>query len=273
MSEYTSYSSSGMSGSAGGAVVSSLSQNGISFHDVKAWTTARERAEVLADELEKELRGQKVNYLGNSKTGSMSHDYAYVEAMLSAFCKIPEFREYTEQTRMTELQEVRNELKVISLAGNDNRAVRTIRSNGLLRRRLEKLAGDVQQELCQIEKKVMRDTTSSVLEELGYLVEKQGGFLRGTRGLTCIWAEVNQFGDLSMDMSGFSGLACVNEMHRIENKMQERGVNIKREVSQPHYRPEGGVLVQQLRQVFPEFKKMKTSSNMVKSRNKVSNFC
>jgi len=135
MSEYNSYSSSGMSGSAGGAVVGSLSQNGISFHDVKAWTTARERADVLAEELQKELRGQQVQSLKNSQKCSMTQDHAFVEAMLSAFCKVPEFREYAEQAKTTELQGIREELKVSRIAEKNNHSGLSNRSADLLRLR------------------------------------------------------------------------------------------------------------------------------------------
>ena len=268
MSEYTSYSSSAMSGGAGAAVVGGFSQQGISFRDVKAWTTARERAEVLAKNVENELRNQEINDFNNSRMCSVEREYVHVEAMLSAFSKVPEFREYAQQAKTIEFQGIKDDLKASRLKRNNF----SESNNGaakLLRSRLEKLAGEVQEELCRVERKVMSDTTSSVLKEMGYLVERKGGLLKGSRGLTCIWAEVNQFGDLSMDMSGFSGLACVEEMHRIENKLKERGVDMKRKASQSHYRPEGGVLVQKIEKVFPEFKKMKTSLSTSTVKEKI----
>ena len=72
---------------------------------------------------------------------------------------------------------------------------------------------------------------------------------------TCIWAETDDFGGLSVDLSGFSGMTCLQEKTHLEHELKKRGVRLQTLDSKPHGRPEGGALVRRLKPLFPEFKK------------------
>ncbi len=64
-----------------------------------------------------------------------------------------------------------------------------------------------------------------------------------------------------MDISGFSGLSCMKEIASVEGELKKRGVLLKRSLSHPHGRPEGGALVKKLQPLFPSFRKVEQIRN------------
>ncbi len=215
--------------------------------------------------MESSLRKQTATMNNKSQSFQGGEDLVRAQAMWSAFSRVPEFREYAAQIKAAEFREL--EQGFSRLSPGLGRGADADRLAG----RLEKLAAEVQRELCQVEQQVVVETVAAALEEEGYLVDRRGGRLKATRGLTCVWAEVDPFAELALDMSGFSGLDCVREMGKIEKRLRAKGLRIERNTTQSHGRPAGGVLAQKLRPLFPEFKRMKPLAGPERQRERVRN--
>lgn len=271
MSEYVSYSTTAMDGGSGGAVREALRRRGIFFHDNQAWATARERTEQLENHLEREMNKCFNSSLGKLATCNAHQQINRLEAMAAAFSQVEAFRVAAETLHSNEIKEVQEELAALRQNEKNQRNSQALANMAIRAQKgFEKFASDVQQELCQLEKKVMFETVSLSLHELGYIVEARGDFLKAIRGQTCIWAETNIYGELSMDLSGFSGFSCMKELARVEAELRKKGVMLQRSASQPHARPEGGALVKKLRPLFPQFKKIKTNHVKSKTKDKVA---
>jgi hypothetical protein len=271
MSEYISYSTTAMDGGSGSAVRQALRRQGIFFHDNKAWATARQRAEQLDKLLKEEMDKYPDNSLNESETSDVQKEINRVTAMFSAFSHVEEFRLGAEALNGLALQGIQRELTKLRQSEKNQKYSQALLTMAIMtEKRIENLASDIQQKLCQVEKKVMFETVSASLHELGYLVEARGHCLRATRGQTCIWAEANPYGELAMDLSGFSGLSCIKEMARVEAELQKRGVILKRSASDSHGKPEGGALVKKLRPMFPKFKSIRHDHVKIKDQNKIT---
>lgn len=191
--------------------------------------------------------------------------------MLSAFCKVSAFKAFAEQKQGTELLSIQKEVRNLSVAlAMDKNWPEIIKACGNTQKRLEGFASGIQEKLCQVEKEVMLETVSAALHEVGYLTEIRGDALKATLGQTCVWAETNQFGELSLDLSGFSGLSCMKEMSRVEGQLKRRGLVLKRSSTNDHGRPEGGVLVKKLRPLFPQFKRIQSNSSRFRDKVKIA---
>jgi hypothetical protein len=255
MSEYASYSTTAMAGGTGGAVRESLKRRGIFFRDDLAWKTARERVGALESALREGLETRSEKCLHDTPLSSTQQEVAKSEAMLEAFCRIPEFKTFTNATQKRAFQDLQDEVASLThYAESNNNKSGLLRCAHRAQKRIEQLAAGAQRGLCKIEKEVMVGAVSKGLNELGYMTEIRGDALKATLGQTCLWAEVNKWGELSIDISGFSGLSCTREMTRVEDQFRKQGLNLKRTASTRHGRPEGGKLVSRLQPLFPEFK-------------------
>ena len=270
MSEYISYSTTAMVGGAGSAVREALRKRGIFFHDARAWATARKRAEELEKLVQQELEARRETGLDESSLNSTQKEIVRLESMLLAFCGVPELAGCAEKTRGRELNSLKAEIKNMRQAmGKSDNMPELLESATNAQKRLEKLATDVQKGLCQVEKEVMVETVSTALHDLGYLVDSRGNSLKATVGQTCVWAETNDFGELFIDLSGFSGLSCMKEMIRVEGQFKKLGLVLKRSTSHSHGRPEGGVLVRKLRPLFPEFRRVESKHDGIKGEGNI----
>jgi len=253
-----------MDGASGSAVREALKQNGIFFHDIKAWATARQRAEELENRLAQEMNKSCNNSLMNIDAGNTRKEINRLDAMVTAFSQVQPFSELAKAKHGKEFKDIHTVLTHLKKSADHTGGLQEVAATAVhTQNRLERLACDVQQELCRVEKEVMLDAVSSSLNDIGYLMETRGDVLRATRGQTCIWAKTNPYGELSMDISGFSGLSCMKEIASVEDELKKRGVLLKRSSSQSHGRPEGGVLVKKLKPFFPSFKNVeKRRSNV-----------
>ncbi len=204
MSEQVSYTTTSLDGSASASIQKSFNRRGIFFHDAKAWEGARQRSRKLEAALKEELENRR--HETSPLTSSQNDEVSRVGAMVNAFESVEAFKEFAEQTRPAELSYMRACLKGLEAsasqkAENNELACSALQAQGSI----ERLATKVQKDLCQIEKRAMTKIAASALSDLGYVVERKGEALKAAMGTTCIWSQTNEYGELSMDLSGFSG--------------------------------------------------------------------
>lgn len=263
MSEYTSYS---VSATPGGAVRETLRRRGIFFHDDAAWQGAEERAEALRKEVRQALDSMSGRNGLAGMDEKMSLETTRLNCMLKSFCKVPAFKAFAEQGRSGDFEKLRGQIAALTYGSKKREP-----HQGLLeavlsaQKTLEGFAASVQRDLCMAEKEAVLDTMASTLTQLGYVVEVKGDVLKATCDQMGVWARANEQGELGIDVSGFSGLSCMQELARIEERLRREGVRMRRTSSTPHGRPEGGVLVNNLRPLFPEFRKIEGKHGSAKT--------
>jgi len=267
MSEYTSYSTAAMDGGSGRAVQEALNKQGILFRNAMAWSSARKRVEELEKNLTQEMGKICTTSLENNLNSNALKEIVRLDAMVSAFSQVEAFKTFAKAKHGKEFEDIHttvSKLKSDSLNSGD---IRNLEKSAIQsQKRLEKLSVNTQKGLCQVERDVMTDAVTSSLCDLGYSIETRGNALKATSGLNCIWASTNKFGELSLDLSGFSGLSCMKETVKVENELKKHGIILNRLSSRPHNKPEGGKLVKKLRPMFPEFKKITGSKAQIESR-------
>ena len=253
MSEYDSYKITAMNGDSGKAVKERLRQRGIFYHDLPAWSTAEQRIRELESRLEEEM-GKNPGI--PSCSGGSQKEVHKLASMLKAFEGVNAFKVVSETLHGEELTSIRHCLGKMCEQIKTEGSCRQLSEYAVgEQNRLARLAAMAQKTLCTEEKAVMLDTMIDSLGALGYQVVRKGNALKGTKMQTCIWAQADDFGGLSVDLSGFSGMACMKEKVNLENELKKRGVRLQTIDSQFHGKPEGAVLVRQLKTQFPEFKK------------------
>lgn len=245
MSENASYTTTAMVESSSANLRDALRSRGIEIWDESAWATARERADQLRETLREELEkraavGCDMGAQSTTRAGSM----------LAAFLRVSAFREVAVQTKEDILTGIKSSLKEAeSLEWIDEGVAKSLEN------RIELLASAVQEDLCRVEREITVAAVARSMSDLGYVVEPRGGSLKGTQGRICLWAEVSHCGDLSLDCSGWSGLACLEEVRRFEVRLVREGLILKKTAENIHGDPKGGVLVQRLEPLFPEFRR------------------
>lgn len=121
-----------------------------------------------------------------------------------------------------------------------------------LQERIESLAMDVHKRLCLVEKEAALLVVREGLQSLGYSLAERSGRLRASRGTTCLWVEADMNNGLSIDVSGHSGLSCQKELKEVQDEFQRRGLVLEKVGSDQHGKPEGGVLAQKMKKMFPD---------------------
>jgi hypothetical protein len=121
-----------------------------------------------------------------------------------------------------------------------------------LEERIESLARDVHERLCLAEKEASLLVVREGLQSLGYSLAARSGRLRASRGTTCLWVEADMNSGLSIDVSGHSGLSCQKELEEVQAEFQRRGLVLEKVGSDQHGKPEGGVLAQKMKKMFPD---------------------
>jgi hypothetical protein len=261
MSETVSYNARTLNGKAGRAVLENLKSRGIFFRDLRAWATARERVEELHRKLQEDFsRCSPVN-LGDGTGDLANQECTRAEAMLRAFCGVAAFKTYAEKTRGKDLEDLRE--GILFLRGKRPNLPKEMYSPLQIQERIESLASVVQKELCQVEKEALLTTVFDALADLGYRLERNGDSLKATMNRSCIWMETNEWGELSLDFSGFSGLSCLEEVKRTEEAFARKGITLTRTSSEFHGRPEGGILAGRLEILFPVFRRMDANQSQV----------
>lgn len=266
MSENVSYSAVAIDG---GAVRESLATRKIFLHDDAAWQSTEERAEALRKGLKQELDSMSRKAVLSSKSTNHCLLEAHrLDSMMAAFSRVPAFKAFAEQAHAEEFARLRVEAAAFSSQSEKAESNNVLMQSVLAgQERLKTLATTVQKELCLVEKEVLLGAVASTLSGLGYLVETNGDALKATCNQTGFWAKAGDRGELAVDLSGHSGLSCMNEMVRIEEGLRSRGVRLRKNSSTPHGRPEGGSLVTTLRPLFPEFRKIESKHGAFKRAN------
>lgn len=119
---------------------------------------------------------------------------------------------------------------------------------------LSKAARESHLELAMAERQVLGETTEEALKEKGYQVSLKrrpdGLLLRATKGDVSIAAQVDNGGQLSIDMAGFEGPSCKVALEEIHEELERRGVTLKTLQKHQHDKKEGSVLIRQVEEVF-----------------------
>jgi hypothetical protein len=181
--------------------------------------------------------------------------------MLRAFCEVAVFKSYAEKTRAKDLEDLRE--GILFPRGKSPTPPKETYSPLQIQERIESLASVVQKELCQVEKEALLVTVSDALADRGYRLERNADSLKATMNRSCIWVEANEWGELSLDFSGFSGLSCLEEVKRTEEEFARKGLMLIRTSSEFHGRPEGGILAGRLEILFPVFRRMDANQSQV----------
>jgi len=248
VSENVSYTATVLSGGSENVLREALQSKGVQIRNDSAWTTARERSDRLQEELRAELARHTAAV---SSLGTQAGIRA--GAMLSAFLRVPAFREYAEQTRSGLLAEIRNGLEEVRSPGLSDPERGNVAS--AIENRIENLATQIQEDLCTTERDALAGIVSRSLGSLGYLVENRGGSLKATANRTCVWVEVSPWADISLDFSGWSGMACLREVRRVEERLAREGLTLRKTAEHNHGNPRGGAVAQRLKPLFPAFRR------------------
>ena len=265
MSERVSFLSRAMRGRSLGTVRSVLKRRGVNLADDIKWKTSRE----MTDQLEKQLRTVLADTLNPSlESGLNSQVRAEVtnavsrpKSILKYLESTPILQAFAEQQHADELKSLRSEL-----AGMDHALIKVggeaqlLKSAACAQSRLEALASNVLQELCQVEREATLEIVSNTLSGLGYFLKSRSNSLQAILDQTCVLARINDSGELSLDLSGFSGLSCLQEMNKIELEFKRRGLVLERTFSKFHGEPGTEHVTCEPVSPLPDFQRVKTKN-------------
>jgi hypothetical protein len=267
MSEEVSYTTATTAVSSGGSVSSlqtTLRRHGLFSIDRAAWADAEERVRQLHQALSEEM--------ASCHPSAASRATDLPAAMLAALNRVRTFRAMAEKHHAADFKALHDDLiRIRAEAAQSPHAPSLAAQAGALRQRVEALGAEIQTRLCRIEGEAVLHAATAGLQRLGYAVETRGGRLRAIKAQTCVWAEVGKAGQLTMDFSGFSGLACLNARQAVEAELAKEGVRLSRRGADSHGRPEGGVLAGRLRPLFWDFEPLAAQAAPVAGRTRPLN--
>lgn len=110
-------------------------------------------------------------------------------------------------------------------------------------------------ELARIEQDVLISKTTESLSALGYSVKKKstknGLLVRALKNDVSIAAQITPDGDLHIDMAGFEGGVCKQELDKLNRELTNRGVGFEVAYTRYHGKKSGGVLAQEAEKELP----------------------
>ena len=119
---------------------------------------------------------------------------------------------------------------------------------------LEDATQRAHERLARAEQNALTRTTQDVLERCGYEVRRkqQGGgdLVRGKKEDLSVAAHLED-GEVEMDLAGFEGRNCEEEMERLKEAFRERGISLRVTKSDFHGQEEGGGLAQEASEELP----------------------
>ncbi len=272
MSEEVSYRTVAIRNDVNESLRKRLAERGIFTRNGEKWTSARTRADELVKRFNETLEQQRNM---QSVQGMPAGADPTVEAMLSAFSSIPEFDTFAKASKDREYGEIVASVRSIRQENETMAGSEADKKIAALRERMSCLASDVQHELCNLEQSVMLEHMIRTLKNDGCCVDVvEGSKIKALKGPTCLWASVNENGDISMDLSGYSGIECMKEMSRIENAFRKEGIVFERVSSRFHGSQDGGSITRKTRGLFEneipaDVKREKRRPRKSKNRNKV----
>lgn len=124
--------------------------------------------------------------------------------------------------------------------------------------RLTEAVKSAHQRLEEVEREVIVENTIESFKAIGYQVKRKpvGSdlLIRGKKRDLSIAALITQKGELHIDMAGFDGGACRDEMNRVSEELLKRGIDFEVIKRQYHGKKGGGVLSQKVeREISFEF--------------------
>lgn len=126
---------------------------------------------------------------------------------------------------------------------------------------LKNLYVDVNNKISSVEKDILKNKVLESLEELGYstrnMVSTGTVLIKGESGDRFVAATINKKNELHIDIAGFEGNTCSNDINLIHSKLNEKGIDIDIKKQIYHGKKEGGVLAQSIQKEFAQ------SSNII----------
>lgn len=119
---------------------------------------------------------------------------------------------------------------------------------------LEDATRRAHERLARAEQNALTRTTQDVLKSCGYEVRRKeqsdGELVRGKKQDLSV-AAVLEGGEVEMDLAGFEGRSCEEEMERLKEAFRERGISLRVTRSDFHGQEEGGILAQEASEELP----------------------
>jgi hypothetical protein len=119
---------------------------------------------------------------------------------------------------------------------------------------LEDATRRAHERLARAEQNALTRTTQDVLKSCGYEVRRkeqgEGELVRGKKQDLSVAAHL-EGGEVEMDLAGFEGRSCEEEMERLKEAFRERGISLRITSSDFHGQEEGGTLAQEASEELP----------------------
>lgn len=163
-----------------------------------------------------------------------------VGAMLMALEKAPVLESCVAATEKADWELLRRKANDLALSRADSSREQA----QALENRLRGMVAQGHKYLAELEHRAATFVLVETFAEQGYAVEQRPYALRATRGGMTVWVKSSVKGELSLDMSGYSGLRCVQDLKLIEAALEVKGLRLQRQHGRTHCRPEGGQLAQ-----------------------------
>lgn len=145
-----------------------------------------------------------------------------------------------ESIKDTGFSENRNSVDLVSINNNLNE--------------LKNLYSEVNNKIARVEKDILKNKVLESLEELGYSTRKKVStgnvLIKGENGDRFVAATINKNNELHIDIAGFEGNSCSNDINLIHSKLNEKGIEIDIKKQIFHGKKEGGVLAQSIKKEF-----------------------
>ncbi len=105
------------------------------------------------------------------------------------------------------------------------------------------------------EKEVLAEKTIKSLTAIGYQVKSKSMgnelLIRGEKKDLSIAAQITRNGELHIDMAGFEGEACKEELDRLNRELLRQGIEFEMAHRVHHAKKEGGSLAQRIKKEIP----------------------
>lgn len=151
-----------------------------------------------------------------------------------------------ENIKNTGLSEKRNLIDAVLINNNLNE--------------LKNLYSEVNNKITSVEKEILKNKVLESLEELGYSTKKKVStgnvLIKGESGDRFVAATINKNNELHIDIAGFEGNSCSNDINMIHSKLNEKGIDIDIKKQIYHGKKEGGVLAQSIQKEFAKSSKI-----------------
>ena len=266
MSERVSFLSRAMTGRSLGTVRSVLKRRGINLAADINWQTTEERYHQIVMNhdswLYAPLSMPIAQGLPVQTHEKLSAEISKAKGFLKTIESVPLFSSFIGQKNGEKLESLRQDLSKIDhfllrsgiKPGGESELLQFASKT---RAGLLWLVATAQSELCDVEREATLQVFSDSFSELGYLVKREGESLKATQNQTCVLVERNLSDGFSMDLSGFSGLSCLQEMNKIELEFKRRGLVLERTFTNFHGEPGTQPVTCEPASPLPDFQRVK----------------